>query len=128
MTQKTDKQWREQLSDEQYRITRKAGTEAAFSGTYYKHNATGIYHCLCCQQPLFSSADKFDSGCGWPSFSAHLESDAITQHRDVTHGMIRTELRCSQCESHLGHMFGDGPTEAGISYCINSVSLNFSDD
>jgi peptide-methionine (R)-S-oxide reductase len=122
---KTELQWREQLSDEQYRVTRQAGTEPAFSGIYVDHRDTGTYHCICCQHSLFSSDDKFDSGCGWPSFSSQLEHGAITQYPDFSHSMNRTEVRCQHCDAHLGHVFEDGPEPSGLRYCINSVSIDF---
>lgn len=128
MTQKlskTEHQWREQLSDEQYRVARQAGTEPPFSGIYTDHHDTGTYRCICCQQALFCSDDKFDSGCGWPSFSAQLEQAAISQHTDFSHGMNRTEVRCQHCDAHLGHVFEDGPEPSGLRYCINSVSIDF---
>ncbi|PHS25279.1 MAG: peptide-methionine (R)-S-oxide reductase [Methylophaga sp.] len=124
---KTDLEWQQQLSDEQYRVTRKSATEPAFSGAYVDHNDKGTYHCICCKHPLFSSTDKFNSGCGWPSFSSQNEQGAITQHPDFTHGMNRTEVRCQQCDAHLGHVFEDGPAPSGLRYCINSVAIDFND-
>ena len=122
---KTEKEWRLQLNEEQYRITRQAGTEPPFSGIYVDHHDKGTYRCICCQHPLFSSEAKFDSGCGWPSFSSELVTNGITEEVDLTHGMRRVEVRCPECDAHLGHVFNDGPDPSGIRYCINSTSINF---
>ncbi len=121
---KSDKEWREQLSQEEFYVCREHGTEAAFSGKYYDNKENGIYKCVCCKAPLFESDTKFDSGTGWPSYFESVE-DAITEIKDTTHGMIRTEVRCASCDAHLGHLFPDGPNPTGLRYCINSVCLNF---
>ena len=122
---KTEEEWRLQLNEEQYRITREAGTEPPFSGIYVDHHDKGTYRCICCQHPLFSSEAKFDSGCGWPSFSSVLVANGITEEVDLAHGMRRVEVRCPECDAHLGHVFNDGPDPSGIRYCINSTSINF---
>lgn len=122
---KTDDQWKEELDDESYRILRQKGTEAPFSGEFYDHHEDGMYKCKGCGQQLFESGKKFDSGSGWPSFDQAIEG-AVDYHRDLSHGMIRTEVVCSKCGGHLGHVFEDGPAETtGRRYCINSCALDF---
>ena len=118
-------EWKQSLSAEQYQVARCGGTERAFTGKYWDNKATGIYHCVCCGTPLFSSTTKFDSGTGWPSFWDGISSEAITTKQDVTHGMVRTEITCSRCDGHLGHVFSDGPAPTGQRYCVNSASLDF---
>lgn len=124
---KSDKQWKQQLSPEQYRVTRQSGTEAPFSGEFDQHWEPGQYSCVCCGHPLFGSESKFNAGCGWPSFHGELEDANIVQRPDSTHGMNRIELVCGNCDAHLGHIFPDGPPPTGMRYCINSASLNFHD-
>jgi peptide-methionine (R)-S-oxide reductase len=122
----TDAEWRERLTPEQYAILREKGTERAFTGEYEKNKATGEYVCAACGQPLFESGDKFESGSGWPSFVRPAEEGAVEEHRDVTHGMVRTEVVCARCESHLGDVLEDGPRDrGGLRYCVNSASLSF---
>jgi peptide-methionine (R)-S-oxide reductase len=122
---KRDKKWREMMDDETYRITREGGTERAFAGIYWDHKEEGVYRCVCCHQALFISDTKYDSGSGWPSFYEPAASDALLEKVDNSHGMVRVEIRCSGCESHLGHRFEDGPQPSGQRYCVNSASLVF---
>ncbi len=120
---KTDAEWREQLTPEQYRITRQKGTEMAFTGEYYKTKTPGTYLCVACGQELFSSDTKYESGSGWPSFYQPLQKDAVETVDDSSHGMTRTEVVCGRCGAHLGHVFPDGPRPTGLRYCMNSASL-----
>lgn len=125
----TDAEWREKLTPEQYHVLREAGTERAFTGQYDKHYDEGEYTCAGCGTVLFASDAKYNSGCGWPAFTKPAQGDVVKEHRDTSHGMIRTEVTCAKCDGHLGHVFPDGPPEAGgLRYCINSASLDFAPD
>ena len=121
----SNKDWSSILTPEEYRVMRDKGTERPFSGTYNIHNDNGIYKCKGCNDELFSSSSKFDAGCGWPSFAEEVEKGKIKEILDKTHGMIRTEVVCANCDAHLGHVFNDGPTDTGLRYCVNSISLDF---
>ena len=126
--EKTEDQWLEQLTDEQYRVCRQSGTEAPFSGEYAAFDQNGLYACVCCGQVLFDSSTKFDAGCGWPSFWEAIDKEAVIYLEDRSHGMLRTEVRCARCDAHLGHVFPDGPEPTGHRYCMNSVALDFSEN
>ena len=121
----SDGKWKNKLTEEEYKVTRQCGTEPPFSGKYYNHKEDGTYTCAGCDYELFSSETKFDSKTGWPSFFQALDKDRIIEKKDNTLGMVRTEILCARCESHLGHVFADGPNPTGLRYCVNSVSLDF---
>ncbi len=126
--QKTEAEWRNLLTPEQFHVTRKAGTERAFTGPNWDNKQAGTYTCVCCDRPLFHSTTKYESGTGWPSYHSPIDSEAVTEHKDRSLFMTRTEIRCADCEAHLGHVFPDGPQPTGLRYCMNGTAMRFTPD